>query len=247
MKKLVMLLTALALTVAFSASQTGAAFLPDVKFDNNGRLIYNSSSHLLELYNSVDERITLPGGSVVTLTDEFDYDPVVGFGLAIYVDDSGNFIGGVSGYRYSWTFPDTTYTYTYDYDMVEVLLRGTITVANSTYDASGGPVLLLGADVDKFGWLNYYVPSPGPGWQSIVSFQFSTVEGAWVADGIWPTTYPTVAFATINGKLDWTTNFDLENKGGDKYPTPEPSSLLLLGSGLLGFGVYFRARFGRKR
>jgi len=213
---------------------------PDVKFDNYGRLVYNASSDLLELQNSVDELIRLPGGTELTITDEGDYVPVVGFGLAIYVDENGDFTGGVTGHTYSWDLTGTegfySGSYTSDYDMVEVLLQGTIEVAGHTYDANSGPVLLLGADVDAFGWANF---APG---SSQVDFLFGPVAGAWVDDGIWPTSPPTGAFADIAGNLDWSKNFDLENKGGDKYPVPEPATLLLLGSGLIGI-----AGIGRKR
>jgi len=214
---------------------------PDVKFDDWGRLVYNASSDLLELQNSVDEIIRLPDGTGVTITDTGDYDPVVGFGLAIYVDENGNFTSGVTNHTYSWDLTGTSSSYsgsyTSDYDMVEVLLQGEITVAGHTYTASASnPVLLLAADVDAFGWENYSDTSQ-------VDFLFGPVAGAWVDDGIWPTSPPTGAYAMIGGTLDWSNGFDLENKGGDKMPTPEPTTLLLLGTGLIGLAGIGRRKF----
>jgi len=251
MRKLLMVM-AVIMAVVMAAGMASATLLgigqyagnkPDVKYDNHGYLVYDASSHLLELQNSVDELIRLPDGTEVTITDEYDYNPVVGFGLAIYVDENGNLTGGVTGHTYSWAFDtdgdgcaDYSPTYTSDYDMVEVLLRGTITVAGHTYDATNGPVLLLGADVDAFGWDNLGINT------SQVDFLFGPVAGAWVNDGIWPTSPPTGAFADIAGNLDWSKDFSLENKGGDKYPVPEPATLLLLGTGLIGI-----AQLGRKK
>jgi len=246
MRKLLMVM-AVIMAVVMAAGMASATLLgigqyagnkPDVKYDNHGSLVYDASSDLLEFQNSVDELIRLPDGTEVTITNEYGYNPVVGFGLAIYVDGNGDFTGGVTDHTYSWdlTGPEGSYSgsYTSDYDMVEVLLQGSIEVAGHTYDASNGPVLLLGADVDAFGWANH-------GFGSRVDFLFGPVAGAWVDDGIWPTSPATGAFADIAGTLDWSKDFTLENKGGDKMPTPEPTTLFLLGSGLIGL-----AGIGRK-
>jgi len=244
MRKLLMVM-AVIMAVVMAAGMASATLLgiaqyagnrPDVKYDNHGSLVYDASFHLLELQNSVDELIRLPDGTEVTITNEYDYDPVVGFGLAIHVDGNGDFTGGVTNHTYSWKdLDDALPEYTSYYDMVEVLLRGTITVAGHTYDASNGPVLLLGADVQAFGWDNLGINT------SQVDFLFGPVAGAWVDDGIWPTSPATGAFADIAGNLNWSTSFNLENKGGDKMTTPEPATLLLLGSGLIGL-----AGIGRK-
>jgi len=252
MKKLVMFLGVLALMVVLSASQTGAALLgmysyrtnfPRVSFDGSGTITYTAGTDLFTLVALDNKFIWGPGVEDFVL-------PNVGLGLAIYVDENGNLTGGVSDYTYSWTVSGTTYSYptsgTTDYDMVEVALQD-VTIRGKTYTAG---TLLLGAEVIAFGWDEVN--------RNQFDFLFGDMYGALVDDGLWPSTksgahlpgpYTGMLAETEYWPSDWTWQKDLtvSTVEGKKMPTPEPSSLLLLGSGLLGFGAFFRARFGRKK
>ena len=260
MKKLVMFLGVLALMVVFSASQTGAALLgisnyqdmrPNVMFDHETTINYDAKKNTL-IMTGFDVQIELRDGTVWGLY------PYVGFGIAIKVDDSGHLTGGYTPYTWTWeTYSYSqqkkiTYSYTSDeYDMVEVVafVPSEIYGGNINYVQVDGKKyykgdVLLRADVKGFGWdeTNY----------GIFDWLFDeNLGGEWVDDGIWPAAPPLsgayLTEATTDWKGDWTKNFQVTSVKGDKVPTPEPSSLLLLGSGLLGFGAFFRARFGRKK
>jgi len=265
MKKLVMFLGVLALMVVFSASQTGAALLgmksyvnfrPNIFFDILGYIEYNYNSStgtgFFEIKNTFDRWITFADNTQVYLT--IPNDLFTGFGLAIYVDKSGNLTKGVSKHTYSWSYDidndgkienDEQWSYgPTDYDMVEVLLKGSVTIAGHTYTA---PALLLAGEVRSFGWGE--PSSPGAGDAADFDFIFENLSGALVDDGIWPSEPPHTGALVETGYWsgDWTKNATITTIEGKKMPTPEPGTLMLLGSGLLGFGAFFRARFGRKK
>ena len=255
MKKLVMFLGVLALMMVFSASQTGAALLgmksyvnfrPNIFFDILGYIEYDSSTGLFEIKNTFDRWITFADNTQVYLT--IPNDLFTGFGLAIHVDKNGNLTGGVDDHTYQWSFGSETWSYESDYDMVEVLLKGSVTIAGHTYTAKPDtPVVLLAGEVRSFGWGE--PSSPGAGDAADFDFIFENLSGALVDDGIWPSEPPHTGalVETSEWSGDWTNDAIITTVEGKKVPTPEPGTLMLLGSGLLGFGAYFRARFGRKK
>jgi len=253
MKKFQKILLFLVLAVFLWAGSAGATLLgvenyipsyPDIKFDDQGKMRYTPATGLFEIYNSVDEQITMADGSIYGMSNTYDYSIVTGFGLAINVNNSGDLIGGVTNHTYSWDISNNngfyTGNYTSDFDMVEVLLRGEITIDGHTYDATTSPVVLLQAEVSAFGSDN----------NDTVDFWFSDVSGALVDDGIWPMNQLSGAFAkSPAGAIDWTNGFVIENKGGDKIPAPvpEPATLLLLGSGLIGLAGIGRRKIKKAR
>ena len=189
---------------------------PDINFDNTGTISYTASSGSFVL-DADDWKIAYADGT-------FDYLTGPGFmtDIKIYltVDKNGNLVSGT---------------------MVEKVVEGSVTVSGNTYSA--GTTLLSGTVV-AFGW--------GEG-DNLGDFDFliskDSLSGALVDDGIWPTTWPTgiVAYAEDIGGWagSWDSDFTLYKVKGDKAPVPEPTTLLLLGTGLIGLAGIGRKTFKR--
>jgi len=207
---------------------------PDIEYDSGGVVKYEPGSDLFTIIAwdkcYYYEPEPSPGASISNN---------VGFGIAIYVDENGDFLGGVSNYTYSWD-PDTKDDdITTDYDMIEYVLNDfTLTVDGEDYKFQAGDIFLA-ADILAFGW-EY------DGTKYKFDFLFDTVTGKLVDYGLWPTFPLTGAYVhtdpTDNVLWGTTETFQEGLAKGDKMPTPEPATLLLLGTGLIGI-----AQLGRKK
>ena len=192
----------------------GSLGYPDIVFNNTGTISYTASSNSFVL-DADDWKIAYADGTVDYLTGT---GYMTDFKIYLTVDNNGNLVGTGT--------------------MVEKVVEGSVTVSGNTYSA--GTILLSGTVV-AFGW--------GEG-DNLGDFDFliskDSLSGALVDDGIWPTTVPTgiVAYAEDIGGWagSWDSDFTLYKVKGDKAPVPEPATLLLLGSGLIGI-----AGIGRKR
>jgi len=222
MRKLLMVM-AVIMAVVMAAGMASATLLgikgsyegnrPDIDFNNTGVVNYDADENLFTL-TATDEKLVLPDGTVYWLSGGEGYTTTLS--LQIHVDKTGNLTSGITGY-----------------DMVEQVTTGSVTIADVTYNAGD---VLLQADVKAFGW------GTGTGGVPAFDFLFDTISGGLVDQGLWPTTPLTAAWVeTENKSYSWTSDFTLGNAKGDKMTTPEPTTLLLLGSGLIGL-----AGIGRK-
>ena len=221
MKRLLILMAVLMVVLMVVGTATAALLgikgsyegnRPDIDFNNTGVVNYDANTNLFTL-TATDEKLVLPDGTVYWLSGS-NYTTTLS--LQIHVDESGNLTGGITGY-----------------DMVEQVTKGSVTIAGVTYYAGD---VLLQADVKAFGW------GTGTGGVPAFDFLFDTISGGLVDQGLWPTTPLTAAWVeTENKSYSWMTSFTLGNAKGDKMTTPEPTTLLLLGSGLIGL-----AGIGRK-
>jgi len=222
MKRLLMLMAVLMalLMVVGTASAAliglkGQLGYPDIMFDNTGKINYtaNNGSFVLD---ADDWKIAYADGSVDYLTG-----PGFMTDIKIYltVDKNGNLVNGT---------------------MEEKVISGYVELKkyNKTYGA--GTTLLAGTVV-AFGW--------GESGSELGHFDFliDSLSGALVEDGIWPNDRPTGIVAdaeTLHGwSGSWECDFTLDKVKGDKAPVvPIPTTILLLGSGLLGFILLNRRR-----
>ena len=103
MKRLLMLMAALIAALMIVGTATAALLgikgsyegnRPDIDFDNIGVVNYNADTNLFTL-TATDEKLVLPDGTVYWLSGN-DYTTTLT--LKIYVDESGNLTGGITGY-----------------------------------------------------------------------------------------------------------------------------------------------------
>ena len=222
MRKLLMVM-AVIMAVVMAAGMASATLLgikgsyegnrPDIDFNNTGVVNYDADENLFTL-TATDEKLVLPDGTVYWLSGGEGYTTTLS--LQIHVDKTGNLTSGITGY-----------------DMVEQVTTGSVTIADVTYNAGD---VLLQADVKAFGW------GTGTGGVPAFDFLFDTISGGLVNQGLWPSPTPLTAawVETEIGTYSWDDDFTLGNAKGDKMVTPVPPTLLLLGSGLLGFILFKR-------
>ena len=103
MKRLLMVMVVLIAALMIVGTATAALLeikgsyegnRPDIDFDNIGVVNYNADTNLFTL-TATDEKLVLPDGTVYWLSGG---DHTTTLTLQIYVDESGNLTGGITGY-----------------------------------------------------------------------------------------------------------------------------------------------------
>jgi len=187
---------------------------PDIVFDNQGEIVYDADTNKFVL-DADDLKIAYADDTFNWLSGN---NYTTDFKITLWVDENGNLIKKGC--------------------MVEWVKEGSVSVEGKIY---GPGTILLAGMVTSFGW--------GESGSELGDFDFlvNNLYGALVTDGIWPNDRPTgiVAHAEVlNGwSGSWECDFTLDKVKGNKAPVvPIPPTILLLGSGLLGFGLFSRRK-----
>ena len=236
MKKTLIALALLVAVVAFSQTADAALLgirelvgnsYPDILLNTAGLINYNATSNVLT-FTAYDQKITYSSapGDFESMTVNVPGVTTIStlHTLTLTIDENGNLV------EPGWMIEQVTQ------DSDSYTLKGNT--------LNPGDIVLEGP-VAAFGW------GEGTGGEQLGTFDFvldnSDLSGKLLDFGIWPDFGITGIFAFSEGTVSWnglwTDNFTITKVKADKAPlTPEPASLLLLGSGLVGL-----AAIGRKK
>lgn len=187
-------------------------FLPDITSDATGVYSYTAATDSF-ISTATPLAITFDGVTSIPITGT-DVSPR-SYSVSFFVDAAGNFAGGVLG--------------------DDLVIRGNIDVnGDSVIDYAGD---LIKGEVTNFGWLDTGTPI------DLFDFTFDFTAGAlssFYSPGFKGGDKMTSEVSTFTGSF--ASNFSGTKTKHDTAPVPEPTSLLLLGSGLLGFTLLGRAK-----
>jgi hypothetical protein len=184
--------------------------LPDILSNNTGTYTYNAGSNLFTVEaDPVD--ITFDGSTKINIGDPTTANGgVKEFSLSFYVDESGNFTGGVSG------------------DDLEIY--GSFTIGSDTYDG-----LLLAGKVTDFGFFDL----PGDP-SAVFDATFDVTDGllsSFYGDTGGGIKIFAEASSFID---DWNVNHGGSKVKSDTAPVPIATSFLIFGSGAIGLVGFWR-------
>lgn len=225
MKKIAILLAIGLLLFAFSAAHATLIGVqtsyPDMIFDNFGKITYTATDGHFQLIASDLQLVMGPSGPA------YSVGGTIALILDIYVDSSGNLI------------------HTANNTMIEVVTSDTATIGPKSYVKND---VILSGTVYDFGWDTEVRKGVTYG---LFDFLADNITGKLVSDFGWSSAVPTGLVVTPDeGNVwfgSWASDFNIDKAKGNKSPVvPEPATMLLLGSGLVGVGVFARRKFGKK-
>jgi hypothetical protein len=199
--------------------------------------------------------ITIDGGGTITFTP--NAGGVGGGALAFVADDlkitysdgTSDPLSGLVDFIINWSV-DSSGKLLSGGTMAETVKTGKTAIIKGVPYGAG--IVLLTGPVIAFGWDNIPVPVIN---KAFFDFAIFPTTGALVTAGVWPANVTTnIAGFADDPSLIWpsnwwnsTTSFTLNKTKADKAPTPEPGTLMLMGTGLAGMAGYARLRLKRRK